>query len=220
MVDRTKDAPILFSGPMVRALLARTKTQTRRVVTSSNSMVDGRGDRALFGRLRLQRAWVDPGPSPAGNPGPYLKASPDDGDTIHRIYPRAAGVDSFWVKERIVRSTSGPEGLWCNYAADGERTPADDWPWKRDSLPSIHCPYGLSRLRLRPLSVVPERLQDISAADAFAEGVAVEQLGPMTCAIDAFANLWDSINGKRAPWASNPWVWVIRFEARRVRPAW
>ena len=90
-------------------------------------------------------------------------------------------------------------------------------PWK----PSIHMPRWASRLELEVASVRLERLQDITEADAIAEGVKIPDAATarqdtvdtagMTPYRAAFAALWDSINAERAPWASNPWLWVITF---------
>lgn len=81
-------------------------------------------------------------------------------------------------------------------------------------------PRWASRITLEVTGVRVERLQDISEEDASAEGVEMYDsatgdvfYGPR----DAFMALWETINGKRAPWASNPWVWVIEF--RRVQAA-
>ena len=74
-----------------------------------------------------------------------------------------------------------------------------------------------------------QRLQEISGEDALAEGITIERCGCEVCAhssalcpadassaIQEFAHLWDSINAKRAPWSSNPWVWALTF--KRVTP--
>ena len=96
-------------------------------------------------------------------------------------------------------------------------TKADAWPWQRNVLSSIHCPRGLSRLTLEIVRVRAERVQGISAADAAAEGHPIEpwRSGDPDvhgdAAIDWYRDLWDSINIRRAPWSSNPWVWVIGF---------
>lgn len=64
-------------------------------------------------------------------------------------------------------------------------------------------PRSACRLALTVISIGVQRVQDISRKDEPAEGVAEGQF---------FDSLWDSVNGKRAPWASNPWVWVITFQ--------
>jgi hypothetical protein len=91
--------------------------------------------------------------------------------------------------------------------------------------PSIYMPRWASRITLEITSVRVERLGDISEDDARAEGVAPV---PFCKAgrrdglehVEAFENLWDRINGKRASWASNPWVWVVAFQraAASVHP--
>lgn len=83
-----------------------------------------------------------------------------------------------------------------------------------------------ARLFLRITGVRVERLQDITADDAIAEGMspetithyrtipgeAVQEPDYDITPRDEFTHLWDKINGKKAPWQSNPWVWVLEFE--------
>ena len=82
--------------------------------------------------------------------------------------------------------------------------------------PSIFMPRWASRITLRVESVRVERLNDISEADAVAEGVFSVKPDSHHSAHWLFAELWDGINGKRAPAASDPWVWVVTFS--RVTP--
>lgn len=197
--------PILFSGPMVRALLAGWKTQTRRLVT----VPWHKGQRTL----------------------PY---SPyyDDWDGVLRIVdeygdwhdftdrvacPHGQPGDRLWVRETW-RGADGwrPEnGHLIEYRADERRV----WREAPEEVlsyqftgnkwrPSIHLPRWASRLDLELTAVRVERLQVISEEDARAEGVSDEAIAEHGSAREAFRVLWDSINGKRAPWASNPWVWV------------
>lgn len=178
-----KERPILFSAPMVRAILAGTKTQTRRVV-----------------KPQPAGPWAAPGKTacPYGLPG-----------------------DRLWVKETIRKTGEYPGGYSTSeYVADGTPTVADAWPWQRRTLVSIHCPRGLSRITLEVTGVRVERLQDISHADADAEGCrgrrsADPALGFTITPRERFNALWEQINGA-ASWAANPWVWVVEF--KRVQP--
>jgi hypothetical protein len=151
------ERPILFSAPMVRAILEGRKTQTRRLATNA---LNGWGRCAPGDRLWVREACA-PGPDPAG--GYIYRADSRDED-------------------------EPDPGRWT---------------------PSIFMPRSASRITLRVVSVHSENLQDISDADILAEG--------FTGTREAFATGWDEINGDRGPWASNPLVWVIRFE-REVTP--
>jgi hypothetical protein len=118
-------------------------------------------------------------------------------------------------------------GCPCNPDGDGKRS-----AWR----PSIHMPRWASRITLEVVSVRVERLRAITEEDARAEGVdwvaphpygerwdddredprEVGYPGGGSFARDNFRRLWDSINGKRAAWAQNPWVWAVEF--RMVQP--
>ncbi len=101
-----------------------------------------------------------------------------------------------------------------------------EWQWFNKKLPSIHMPRWASRLTLEITSVMVERLQEITEEDAKKEGVVRSgknddcscHLSNLNYECDykeyrrSFCILWDSINGKKYPWASNPWVWVIEFK--------
>jgi hypothetical protein len=189
-----KERPILFSTPMVRAILDGRKTQTRRML--------GMSDRGQFLAMREGRAV-------------FGDSIPDDPCPIYMRCPYGEPGDRLWVREKILR-LGEPEGheRWCQsiYAADAARTVADCWPWQRSFLPPMHMPRGLCRIMLAVTSVRVERLQEITEDDARAEGLALAGLIMPGHAVGCFSRLWDEINGKRAPWASNPWVWVVSFE--------
>lgn len=91
----------------------------------------------------------------------------------------------------------------------------------RKHLPAIHVPQWASRITLDVVDVRVERLHAIDDEDARREGVDAVSMAdvPRRGTLhyrDDFAQLWDKINGERAPWASNPWVWRVEFE--RVTP--
>lgn len=196
-----KERPILFSAPMVRALLDGTKTQTRRVVKPGNLGLPG---------LPLRQ------PTPNWNVafhGPGIWS--DDADFSSRC-PYGLPGDRLWVREaiRLVPDQEPDDGtgrVLSVYGADGSLTVADAWPWKRPYLPPMHCPRGLSRIDLEITGVRVERLQEITEGDIIAEGCPREIL----YGTGWYRDLWEQINGAGS-WAANPWVWVIEF--RRIKP--
>ena len=142
------------------------------------------------------------------------------------VCPYGRPGDQLWVREAI-RWAGEADGITAStYAADGALTVADAWPWKRVFLPSMHCPRGLSRIQLEVTGIRVERLQDISEADAIAEGI--EQLesphagvalyrdyaaghDSTVSPIHSYTTLWEKINGTSS-WAANPLVWVVEFK--------
>lgn len=184
----TGEKPILFSGPMVRAILAGRKSVTRRIapvlLPADKNYIREAEDTADWCAKRAAQC-------PFGQPG-----------------------DRLWVRETCAIETDLATGdQRVAYRADG------DLPFGWTS--PIHMPRWASRLTLEILSVRVERLQAITEADAVAEGVAVEQAGiersfGEAIALAQFRILWDQINGKRAPWASNPWVWRVEFKQPEV----
>ena len=206
------EKPILFSAPMVRAILAGRKTQTRRLLRYQCTFI---GKVLLsLGKL-LYMAEKRPRDCLFAKPAPYSVG------------------DRLWVKETsyVAPVGFGDRNL-CNatdydgqrrvvgYLAgmddDSERC-ATDYGVKKS--PAIFMPWWASRITLDVTAVRVERLQEITQEDAIAVGVG--ELGwivPRQREREAFSELWDSINAKRATWASNPWVCVVSFKlaARRA----
>lgn len=214
------ERPILFSGPMIRALLAGWKTQTRRVVnpqpkgpfhSASGAWVDMDQENSTITEIRCRY----------GEPGDLLlvRETWQYADWTEDGYPyiRYRADDSKRLCERIndewaERLTDIWAGLSdeSNYSIDGR---AADRRWR----PAIHMPRWACRLTLRLTDVRVEQLMDISADDAEAEGWPHRNTGgagaPLRDAypIGWYANLWDDING-RGSWEQNPWVWALTFE--------
>ena len=223
--------PILFSGPMVRALLAGTKTQTRRA-------------------LKHQPIDIIPMPKEPDRQWVILKQrEPEPKGKVVRCRFGVPG-DLLWVRETWahvpIRGSDGGQGdeMGPIYRADGEEAFKDfTGPWR----PSIFMPRKYSRITLRITDVRVERLQKITETDAAAEGVYRDEDRPEerrkgafcpNCAdtglnmgvdpgsggaqfdtdctdcdsyVKRYRWLWDSINGPNS-WASNPWVWAVLFE--------
>jgi hypothetical protein len=234
-----REHPILFSGEMVRAILDGRKTQTRRLVDVAVAGNIVWGPKEPRGKRGHARKFVDLTMSN----GPE-QAAP--------FCPFGVPGDRLWVREtwHTEERDDGFDGV--RYAADGAfilidqtHQAADAWvqAHRRDDRwrPSIHMPRWASRLTLEITGVRVERTQDISEADARAEGIGSELRagrgsspnGPVwyqgcahpikgfpkvfPTAVQAYESLWDSLNAKRAPWASNPFVWVVDF--KRVESA-
>jgi hypothetical protein len=223
-----RERPILFSGPMVRAVLDGHKTQTRRVVK-----------RDLSGRVKAvgsPRNWHLDDPNavlacPYGVPGDRLWVR-----ETHLLDPPQDGTwDYASYTDGVIENVAEIPDRFCNpnhvlYSADEQcDLIRGAWRWR----PSIHMPRWASRIDLRITEISVEPLQSISEADARAEGVdwaaphfyGVFQLDndredPRevgygvggSFALDNFRRLWDSINARRGHgWDANPWVWVVSF---------
>jgi hypothetical protein len=199
---KIKERPILFSGPMVRALLAGTKTQTRRIINPQPTE-----EEQFPGLFRFKGPLVDKiGPfgilayCPYGQPGDRLWVR-----ETHYAYGYWVLRDGEEKKEwHFVDLTlsAGYDYLYdkpTGYKKQG-RSGAKRW-WKR---PSIFMPRAASRILIEVVSVRVERLQDISEADAVAEGFANKA---------EFLSFVLALN--KLPKNANPWVWVVEF--RRIQ---
>ena len=196
-----KERPIIFSAPMVRAILAGTKLQTRRALK----------------QVQVRSAAM---------PEPEWRS-------VHTLCPYGQRGDRLWVKETW-RVCGGKEYEYqqdpsqvmyrATHQEDGFPFTWESYVWR----PSIYMPRWASRILLDVTAIRVERLQDISEADALAEGITpkwepgcsgrlMEALGGFSFrpAASAYAELWEQINGPGS-WDANPWVWVIEF--KRVTP--
>lgn len=206
MVDR----PILFSGPMVRAILDGRKTQTRRVIEPCEpAPLVGRGDKPapnwIMVKVPARHGGFMAGPTfnPRYAPGDRLWVR-----EAHSLVPASAYRGS--VGTGTIAQTEHPtDGYSAAVFREGfDRSGEPRW------RPSIHMPRWASRLTLTVTDVRVQRLQVISEADAGAEGAPVEELSmypELGTAQHWFRDLWDSLNADRAPWASNPWVCAVSF---------
>lgn len=205
-----KERPILFSAPMVRAILARAKTQTRRVVKPQPIMRDGEPLWPNDAKKPRGRGFED---CPYGRPGDRLWVR-----EAHSIGPGPG------VPLQPGETAGALRWPHVTYLADGavERR---DMRWKGAfgvGRPSIHMFRWASRITLEVTDVRVERLQHISADDAKAEGISefiggwwcehddAEQVAGMTPQ-EGYRQLWERINGPES-WAANPWVWVVEFK--------
>jgi hypothetical protein len=227
------ESPILFSVPMVRAILAGRKTQTRRPVKPQPVYGDVMGTFA---------SWM------------FQKRGGKTGD--HWLYPNAReqilaecpyGVPggNLWIKEtflaygrwetRFNEKKGRDEWHFIDMTLECDRAyqyVADDanvqlaenrggvlpgW-WRR---PSIFMPRAASRITLEVTDMRIERLDAISERDARAEGVTIEErhmvgycIGAyLPPSIRAYRELWDSLNAERGfEWQTDPWVWVVEFK--------
>lgn len=221
------DRPILFSAPMVRALLAGTKTQTRRVLKPSRKQIaEWNPDLSICPSARIAGDTIA-FDHPLG--GPYtcipLRFSTDD-----RLWVKETSwiAPVGWTDSPV--NSMGPYGQEVAYAADDRsgytKEAARDYQIKL--RPSILMPRWASRLTLIVTDVRVERLQDISEADARAEGIVEHEatmtdpaeytIGPESilfwCPVDAYRHLWNAINGPSA-WDANPWVMAVSFDVVR-----
>lgn len=213
-MEAIKERPIIFSGPMVRAIIEGRKNQTRRVMkTQPIDVIPFEGNQA--------GKWV--GLIHRGE-----RADENRGLVFTCRYGRVG--DRLWVRETFsiedgVKDESGKDPDFIQYKADsaaqildrhgratGKFFVSDNGlihKWKS----SIHMPRWASRITLEITGVRVERLQDISDDDCLAELGEFRSMSFSKLRKLAFLALWESINGPDS-WSLNPWVWVIEF--RRV----
>lgn len=230
-----KERPILFSGPMVRAILDGRKTQTRRAVKPQplpdtdevRYLDDGWAYEAILEEQTEHYRSFAPNPSrresfkcPYGMPGDRLWVR-----EAHALVPTTAYRGSEGVQQTINPQDPDQAGV---YREGWDRCKPGRW------RPSIHMPRWASRIMLEITDVRVERLQDISRDNAMAEGIERKQsirwegkdvfrdymaddpLDPeegewFERPQSSFRSLWQSINGPES-WDENPWVWVVKFK--------
>ena len=185
-----RERPILFSAPMVRALLAGTKTQTRRALSPDLFISSGGAI------VRMASA----GPATTG----ISKA--------HCPYWRKPG-DRLWVREAFrfcaeadstpPRDTDAAYRVWYEAEAPHQQGAGK-------LRPGMFMPRWASRLTLEVTGVRVERLKDISRGDAMAEGCPFPNMAKGADPRQWYADLWVQINGAGS-WGSNPHVWVLEF---------
>lgn len=218
------ERPILFSGPMVRALFAGTKTQTRRALRQQPPEDHAPlSVETIFPTKTDKHGEQRPGPECFG-------VTAEDGEWCLPC-PYGAPGDHLWVRETFLLRAAGKHAV---YRADLDPVEAAGLGamyggWK----PSIFMPRAWSRLVLGIAGVRVERLQDISYDDALAEGamdgatfceaMSPGEIGKFTGETAAetarrlrwpqrnYREIWERINGSSS-WDANPWVWVINFE--------
>lgn len=231
------EKPILFSAPMIRAIMDGRKSQTRRILKETVPPAPA------MDAIRPENI--------AKHPTPYLdsycgdrktKANPrgmslrwcwwtrDDRQCLPTFGVRWVPGDQLWVRETFARVGDNDDDIHAcpdlrvhaYYRADSIQPEVLKW------RPSIFMPHWASRLTLEVIAVKVERLQDISEADARAEGIECrdgcwgtwDASGHQICGgsidpIEAYRCLWLNINGVGS-WEANPWVVAVSF--KRIDP--
>lgn len=181
-----KTHPILFSTPMVQAILDGRKTMTRRIIKPQQP------SSFMYGEKKQNDCtWyvnfpsiIKPVKCPYGKPG-----------------------DVLWVRETFAPAL-GDYAYMADYAKVVLNLPENKGLWK----PSIHMPKAACRIFLKITDIKVERLQDITREECKKEGVLLGiDNGKFAGWHDIFRDLWENINGPDS-WQSNPWIWVIAFE--------
>lgn len=190
------EKPILFNSEMVQAILSGRKTQTRRIISEKTlhlfdvAAIAGECHPLGLCDQRSQSYYLEF--CPLGNPG-----------------------DQLWVRETFAAGLC-TESTLAYRATHKTEDLEEGWGETIKWTPSIHMPRWASRINLLITGVRVERLQDISDADASAEGCKISSMQSGDCLSDMFARLWKSIYGDES-WQASPWVWVIEFERMEAK---
>lgn len=238
------DRPILFSAPMIRAILDGRKSQTRRIIKLPTK---GVYEHPQMGGW--EASTVGGGAAFTIERDGSRKPAPERPCVWHQttgdvVVPRFAKGDRLWVKETWLPDPSRDDDAWDDWECSpvefdgcglkpsmvppalrhpGNVIFAADPKWTIDGLrwkPSIHMPRWASRLTLAVTDVRVQRLQKITPADAIAEGIwAPANSMTIDCETrdprDDFRALWNSINGPRS-WEANPFVVAVSFSVTKA----
>lgn len=210
LVSRSQFKPILFSTPMVEAIINGSKTQTRRLIKPLQNINANYLGHADLG----DGEEYDFCASGWRNPDIVLKSKYNVGNILW--------VRETWRLTDFLHPSDDNYGFVYKASENGKLWQSSDesWNWK----PSIFMPKEACRLFLEVTNIKVERLQEISEDDAIAEGVDKEfdtyldyeqkdTLGSyyLLSARDSYESLWAKINGQKS-WDENPYVWVITFK--------
>lgn len=209
----SKEIPILFSSPMVLAILDGRKSQTRRIVKTRHSGL--RGDGKLHIETAEAKEWV----LSAGTDPQWAAFNGNTMATGWRKCPYGKPGDILWVRETWAEYFGGSTShrVVPIYKASEN---IEWFKWK----PSIHMKKKYARIWLEVINIRVERVQSISNEDAIAEGI--ETIYPKglfgqgyerpdralaQSASSCYEHLWVQINGDES-WKNNNWVWVVEFK--------
>lgn len=202
-----KERPILFSAPMVRAILDGSKTQTRRAF----------GDRTKFtldcaariGEVSFFLEQNDLGKNDLG----YVLDFCPYGKVGDRLWVRETTKADYDTSDTVVLAKYAADGEYVTYDHDDRyKDCIDHWWYSKDVCPSIHMPRDKSRISLEITGVRVERLNDISDADARAEGFDLPPADGQSFKFNARHNFRFTWNQIYKNWDQNPWVWVVEFK--------
>lgn len=195
------DHNLIFSAPMVRALLAGHKTQTRQPLKSElqehftkiPELVRMYPNQKYVGWDIIDRIWVR--------------------ENLEAYNLDLGGV--LGLTKPLENLDMTRNDVCARYSADRTRCQNQDgfdlaWIWKKPTQPAMFMPRGFSRLTLIVTGVKIERLQDISEEDAIAEGTPEGTIGSIPSRIAGFADYWALLHGQNS-WAANPFVAAISF---------
>lgn len=198
-MQENKFHPILFSTPMVQAILSGQKFQTRRIIKTQPDL--------------QKHTHIKLGVLLDGSGKQVVNYCTGNSSIVQSVFfPYGKVGDVLWVRETFVKySVNGKNGKEVEYEYK-----ADNSPIKLRWKPGIHMPKEACRLFLKITDIRVEQLQNISRGDAMAEGCPFPNIERQTDPKLWFQELWISINGKES-WYENPCVWVISFE-RIERP--
>ena len=232
----SREKPIIFTGESVRAIMDGKKTQTRRVMKAQPTGDVVRVEIAENAYASIYTHAAKSSYDYADSDGNKVKIRVGDAECcIGQPSPFPVGC-RLWVKETFTIEDYDGTKRAISYAADPDDAPViwlecgEEWSraypeleieafgkWEatRKPISPMFMPRWASRLTLEVTAVKVERVNEISEADAIAEGCEADRLNEnpdvWATAVDQFKNRWTEINGKKHPWAANPWVWCVSF---------